>query len=86
MNLLPLSLHLVQSILLSLSLSPRPTVYLDAKTCIERGKRRAPSILYRSIDPCFFSHAILDAILTAALTAEHPERGIRMVAPSLVAR
>lgn len=42
------------SLSFSPSLSPRPTVYLDAKTCIERGKRRAPSILYRSIDPCFF--------------------------------
>lgn len=42
------------SLSFSPSLSPRPTVYLDAKTCIERGKRRAPSILYRSIDPWFF--------------------------------
>lgn len=32
------------SLSLSLSFSLRSTVYLDAETCIERGKRRAPSI------------------------------------------
>lgn len=56
---------------LFLSLFPRPAVYLDAETCIERGKRRAPSILYRSIDPRFFP--ILDAILTAL--SSHLDRG-----------